>query len=66
MSDDAPTTLDDYRVRAGDGRVILFLASRPDSGGPIWQVETGMTTDEARRIAADLIARADRVDGERS
>jgi hypothetical protein len=30
MADDAPTTLDDYRVRAGDGRVILFLASRPD------------------------------------
>jgi hypothetical protein len=65
MSDDAPTTLDDYRVRAGDGRVILFLGESAGQAVVRFQGR-GMTTDEARRIAADLIAFADRVDGERS
>ena len=64
MADDTPTTLDNYRVRMGAGRVILMTAGLRDNGG-VELVEVGMTADEARKVAADLIARAERVERER-
>jgi len=63
--DDAPMALDDFRVMAGVGRVILALAVLPDGGGVAF-VKVGITAREARELAADLIARAERVEGERA
>ena len=63
--DDAPMALDDFRVMAGVGRVILALAVLPDAGGVAF-VKVGISAREARELAADLIARAERVDGEGS
>ena len=63
MADDTPTTLDDFRVMAGVRRVILKMATLPDDGG-VEFVKVGLTTGEARELAAHLIARAERVERE--
>jgi hypothetical protein len=61
---DKPTTLEDFRVRMGIGRVILMTASRDDDG-LLYLAQVVMTADEARELASDLIARAERVERER-
>jgi hypothetical protein len=63
--DDTPTTLDDFRVLAGIGRVILTMAAVHDGGG-IDFVRVGMSASEAREMAGHLLARADRVEREHS
>jgi hypothetical protein len=64
MSDEAPMTLDDFRVMAGIGRVVLAVAADRDERR-FGFLQVAMTTREARDLAADLIARAERVEGER-
>jgi hypothetical protein len=67
--DDTPmaefTTLDDARVMFGGDHVVLAMAVVSDDGG-VEFVKVRMPADDARRIGADLIARAERVDRERS
>jgi hypothetical protein len=64
MQSEPLTTLDDFRVRMGVGRVILMTASLDEDRG-LYLAQIAMTTDEARQMAADLIARAERVERER-
>jgi hypothetical protein len=59
-----PSTLEDYRVRMGAGRLILMLAARYDDGA-LQLVEVGITADTARDIASRLVAHAERVERER-
>jgi hypothetical protein len=61
--DDAPTTLDDFRVMTDAGRVVLQMAVIHDDGGVDF-LRVGMTTRQARELAPDLIANAERVEGE--
>lgn len=60
---DTPTTLEDFRVRMGVGRVILMTASVDDDG--VVLAEVAMTADQARELASDLVARAERLERER-
>ena len=59
-SDDS-TTLEDFRVGMRDARVILQMAVLENVPNP----RVTMTADEARRLAADLTARAEHVERER-
>jgi hypothetical protein len=65
MGDD-PTTLEGFRVMADDGRVRLQMACLMSDGFGTDHVKVRMTPDEARAMAADLVARAERVEHERS
>jgi hypothetical protein len=60
MSGEQPTTLDDFRVMVGAGRVVLNMAVLSDD--PLVEfVKVGMTADQARELASHLIERAERV-----